>query len=102
MDYKEVPIIREERIDSLIRSDFYKKDGKVVKVLYYNNGLVSESSNDEVINRRIISEEEKQNIIRNHNRLIELRKVFNEIDDEMGEISKRARHIVSAQEKLRY
>ncbi len=100
MDYKEIRIIPEEKADFLIKSDFYKRSGKVVKVLYYNNGLVSESANNEVISRRVVTDKEKQNIILNYNRLMELRKELDEANNEMGEISKKARYIVSAQERL--
>lgn len=50
------------KIYDVIRGDVYRKDGKIVKVQYYNNGLVSESVNGDVINRRIIYEEEKLDI----------------------------------------
>ena len=100
MDYKEIRIIPGEKIDFLIKSDFYKRNGKVVKILYYNNGLVSESTNNEVISRRVVTDKEKQNIISNYNRLMKSLKELDEINNEMGEISKKARYIVSAQEKL--
>lgn len=62
MYHNEVPIICDMKIYDVIRGDVYRKDGKIVKVQYYNNGLVSESVNGDVINRRIIYEEEKLDI----------------------------------------
>ena len=83
-------IIDEMKIYDVIRGDTYGKDGKIVKVAYYNNGLVSESIDKMVINRRIISEEEKSSIKKEYKKLKEIRKNLSNTDNDIEKARKKA------------
>ena len=82
MYHNKAPIIQDKKKDDVVSCNVYWKGNDLVQVLYYNNGWVLESIDGAIINKRIIRKEEKQKILTNYD--------------------KKARYIVSAQEKLRY
>ena len=102
MYYDSVPIINGEKADSLVKSIAYKKDGKITKVLYYNNGLVSESIDGEVTNRRIISEDERQTIRTEYERIMITKKRFDEAVELAEKNQKRAMELDMIARSCRY
>ena len=95
----ETPIICDKKIDDIIRRNRYKKDGKIVNVLYYNNGLVSESIDGAVIKRRVINKEEKQTIKLEYEEGSEIRRLI-EADNDIEEARKKAMEVRMAIESL--
>ena len=82
----ETMLVHEIKINSVVRRNEYKKDDKVVKVLYYNNGLVTESIDDNIITSRNINEEEKQSILKHYDKLRKLRKILDKINSADSEV----------------
>ena len=90
-------IIYNRGADTVVKHSKYNKDGQTVEVLYYNNGTLSESVNDIIINKRPINKEEKEDIIEHHNRLMKLKKSLDELSDTNKGIGKKIRERFEAQ-----
>ena len=101
MYHNDIPIIREKPKDSIVKHDEYEKDGKIVRVLYYNNGIVSEATGDSVVKRKI-NEKEKNDIMERYSRSMELLKIIDEITDENSEISRKTEELITIARGCRY
>lgn len=93
--YSNTSIIHEMRTNSIIKRSEYIKNGQVVKVLYYNNGLVTESVGSTVTSKPI-SEEEKQHIVEHYDKLKKSLKKLRETDEEITRKAKEDRRLLES------